>query len=112
MLRPYLAGLTGANPASPSGMPAPQASNHCRDQCLQLVRLAARAASLMPHTSVASRDATYERRVTMRKTKLTAYVVLICVAALAVAAFASASTSTISLRKTAVGKVLVGKSGR
>src|SRR4051794_24903537 len=48
----------------------------------------------------------------MRKTKLTAYVALICTAALAVAAFASASTSTISLRKTAVGKVLVASSGR
>jgi predicted lipoprotein with Yx(FWY)xxD motif len=48
----------------------------------------------------------------MRKTKLTAYLALICVAALAVAAFASASTSTISLRKTAVGKVVVGTSGR
>jgi predicted lipoprotein with Yx(FWY)xxD motif len=48
----------------------------------------------------------------MRKTKLTAYVALVCISALAVAAFASASTSTISLRKTAVGKVLVGGNGR
>jgi predicted lipoprotein with Yx(FWY)xxD motif len=48
----------------------------------------------------------------MRKTKLTAYLALVCTAALAVAAFASASTSTISLRKTAVGKVIVAKDGR
>jgi predicted lipoprotein with Yx(FWY)xxD motif len=48
----------------------------------------------------------------MRKTKLTAYLALVCISALAVAAFASASTSTISLRKTAVGKVLVANNGR
>ena len=48
----------------------------------------------------------------MHKTKLPAFAALICIAALAVAAFASASTSTISLRNTAVGKVLVGASGR
>ena len=48
----------------------------------------------------------------MHKTKLTAHLALVCIAALAVTAFASASTSTISLRKTAVGKALVGANGR
>jgi predicted lipoprotein with Yx(FWY)xxD motif len=53
-----------------------------------------------------------ERRVKMKKFKLTAFVTVLAASVLATAAFASTKTSTIALKSTAVGKVLVGANGR
>jgi predicted lipoprotein with Yx(FWY)xxD motif len=48
----------------------------------------------------------------MRKSTLTAIVAVITAGVLATAAFAATSNPTVSLRKTAVGRVLVGPHGR
>src|SRR2546421_4999364 len=53
-----------------------------------------------------------ERRVKMKKVKLTAFVAVLAASVLATAAFASTKTSTIALKSTGVGKVLVGANGR
>ncbi len=48
----------------------------------------------------------------MKKVKLAVFVTVLAASVLATAAFASTKTSTIALKSTAVGKVLVGASGR
>jgi predicted lipoprotein with Yx(FWY)xxD motif len=53
-----------------------------------------------------------ERRVKMKKVKLTVFVAVLAASVLATAAFASTKTSTIALKPTAVGKVLVAANGR
>src|SRR3954447_1488085 len=53
-----------------------------------------------------------ERRVKMKKVKLTVFVTVLAASVLTTAAFASTKTSTIALKSTTVGKVLVGANGR
>jgi predicted lipoprotein with Yx(FWY)xxD motif len=53
-----------------------------------------------------------ERRVKMKKVKLTVFATVLAASVLATVALASPKTSTIALKPTAVGKVLVGANGR
>jgi len=67
---------------------------------------------MAPYPVASVRCLLLERRVKMKKVKLTVFVTVLAASVLATAALASTKTSTIALKRTAVGKVLVGANGR
>src|SRR5260370_20712644 len=69
------------------------------------------ASLISPYQMASVRCLLLERRVKMKKVKLTVFATVLAASVLATTAFASTKTSTIALKSTAVGKVLVGANG-
>jgi predicted lipoprotein with Yx(FWY)xxD motif len=67
---------------------------------------------MAPYPVASVRCLLLERRVKMKKVKLTVFLTVLAASVLATAALASTKRPTIALKSTAVGKVLVGANGR